>query len=505
MYSEAFLRERSWTGTLPSELLIHQSLRIDSLLSSWALSQPGRPAILFEGSVITYGELDAMVNRAANGLIAHGVKVSDIVAVEADNSPEVVALLYGLTRAGATLLPLNPRNTPSEKDFQVADARAKMRIGTSGTPIEQIFKQGSEDPVEINFDENLFFHVRFTGGTTGVPRCVAHTHRAIALGHERVARELRYSNKDVALVVAPLAHVSFHLAATMLAAGGAIALHRKFDGKNLWEACDRDGVTHAMFVPTMLGMALDIPEPPRTLKQIVVTSAPFPESMKVRAKERLPNVEIYEIYAASDMAYVSILRPTDPPEKLGSIGRPAFGVKVRVINERGKVCEPKEIGQIYSISQHHTFGYVGSVEKKVDQILPGGWLTVGDLGYFDEDGYLYIVDRRDDLIISGGFNVYPAEVENVLLQHPQVSEAAVVGLKDEKWGQVVVAAVKCQSDLSPADLDKHCRVYLSDYKVPKRYEFVDALPLTPALKVMRRAVRADLEAKAPQEKNGVAA
>ena len=235
MYSEAFLRERSWTGTLPSELLIHQSLRIDSLLSSWALSQPGRPAILFEGSVITYGELDAMVNRAANGLIAHGVKVSDIVAVEADNSPEVVALLYGLTRAGATLLPLNPRNTPSEKDFQVADARAKMRIGTSGTPIEQIFKQGSEDPVEINFDENLFFHVRFTGGTTGVPRCVAHTHRAIALGHERVARELRYSNKDVALVVAPLAHVSFHLAATMLAAGGAIALHRKFDGKNLWE------------------------------------------------------------------------------------------------------------------------------------------------------------------------------------------------------------------------------------------------------------------------------
>ncbi|CAM2175501.1 class I adenylate-forming enzyme family protein [Burkholderia orbicola] len=495
MYSDEFLRERSWTGTLPSELLIHQALRIDSLLSSWAWSQPERCAILFEGSVITYGALDAMVNRAASGLIAHGVNVGDIVAVEADNSPQVVALLYGLVRAGATLLPLNPRNTPSEKDFQVADAGAKMRIGIGGLPIEQIFEQGSEDPVEINFDENLFFHVRFTGGTTGVPRCVAHTHRAIALGHERVARELRYSNKDVALVVAPLAHVSFHLAATMLAAGGAIALHRKFDGKNLWEACDRDGVTHAMLVPTMLGMALDIPKPPRTLRQIIVTSAPFPESMKVRARERLPNVEIYEIYSASDMAYVSILRPTDPPEKLGSIGRPAFGAKVRVISDEGKVCAPKEIGQIYSVSQHHTFGYVGSIKKKVDQTLPGGWLTVGDLGYFDEDGYLYIVDRRDDLIISGGFNVYPAEVENILLQHPQVSQVAVVGVKHEKWGQMVAAAVICEPGVSPVDLDKHCRTYLSDYKVPRHYEFVDTLPLTPALKIMRRVIRAELEEK----------
>lgn len=147
------------------------------------------------------------------------------------------------------------------------------------------------------------------------------------------------------------------------------------------------------------------------------------------------------------------------------------------------------------MSAHHTFGYVGSVEKKVNQSLPGGWLTVGDMGYFDEDGFLFIVDRRDDLIISGGYNVYPAEVENVLLEHEKVIQVAVVGVSDERWGQKVMAAVKAHPGVDAEELDQFCRKQISDYKVPRHYEFVDALPLTPALKIMRRAVRADLEAK----------
>lgn len=337
MFSEAFLRERSWTGKLPHEHSMFETLRIDTMLSSWALSQPDRPAIFFEGEVITYAELDAMINRAASGLLAHGVNIADIVAVEADNSPEVVALLYGLVRIGATTLPLNPRNSVSEKDFQVSDARALLRIGPGYVTVEEIMARGSEDPVEINFDENVFYHVRFTGGTTGVPRCVAATHRVIMINHERIAREMRYSNQDVALVVAPLPHVSFHIASATFMAGGAIALHRKFEGKNLWEACDRDGVTHAMLVPTMLGVALDLPDSPKTLKQILVTSAPFPPAMKIKARERLPNVEVYEIYGASDMAFVTCLRPTDPPEKYRSVGRPASGVRCpRARDRRGR-------------------------------------------------------------------------------------------------------------------------------------------------------------------------
>ncbi|MHC1561196.1 class I adenylate-forming enzyme family protein [Actinomycetospora sp. C-140] len=490
MLSGAELQKRAWDGRAPDSLPAWRALRADNLVRTWARSHPHQVAVHFEDRQITFQVLDEMINRAASGCAAVGLRVGDVVGVMAENSPEVLAVLYGLVRAGISALPLNPRHSEREVEFQVADAGAAMVIGPSGTAIEDVMARGVPEPFEIEFDENLFYHLRFTGGTTGTPKCVATTHRAIALLHERLARELGYSRNDVSLVVAPLAHVSFHLAAATLAAGGAISLHRRFDQNRLWEECDRAGVTHALMVPTMLAMALESDSRPHTLKQIVVTSAPFSPSLKARVREKLPSVEVYEMYGASDMGFVSLLVPGDPPEKFASVGRVSFGSEVRILDGEGRDCGPDVVGEIYSRSATHSFGYVGSVPMRADQAIDG-WLTVGDLGYFDEDGYLYVVDRREDLIITGGFNVYPAEVEDVILKHGGVDEVAVVGLTDDRWGRVVVAVLRGSANAD--DLDVLCREHLAHYKVPKRWVHVDALPKTAAMKISRRIIRDQLE------------
>jgi acyl-CoA synthetase (AMP-forming)/AMP-acid ligase II len=492
MLDNDFLLTRSWDGRAPGDLSAVRSLRADNLLRIGARSHPTKEAVRFEGRSLDYAELDTLVNRAASGLIALGAKLGDVVAVMADNSPEVLALMYGLVRAGLSTLPLNPRLAKPEIEFQLKDANAMFAVGPDGLSLDEVLSKGSDDDVQIEFDENLFYHVRFTGGTTGTPKCIAATHRAIALLQERIARELNYHRDDICLMVAPIAHVAFHLAAATLVAGGTISLHRTFDARTLWEQCDSEGLTTALLVPTMLAMALESPGTAHSLKKIFVTSSTLPPAVKVRLRERFPRLDVYESYGASDLGFVTLAVPGDPPEKFGSVGRAAFGAEVRVLDESGRECSTGEIGGIYSRSAIHSFGYLGSIPMKPNQAF-GDWVSVGDLGYRDADGYFYIVDRREDLIVSGGYNVYPSEVEDVLLSHEGVEEAAVVGISDPKWGKAVVAAVK--GTATAEQLNAHCRAHLADYKAPKHYEFLTELPKSPVMKIMRRQIREQIEAK----------
>jgi acyl-CoA synthetase (AMP-forming)/AMP-acid ligase II len=487
------LAYRAWDGRTANDLPSWRCLRTDNFLATSAARRPAKEAIRFEGRSMTYGELDALAHRSASGLIELGIRPGDVVGVMAENSAEVFGLLYGIVRAGAAVLPLNPKYTRDEVDHQVRQAGAKVLVAPGHVEMEDVFAKGGDEPVEIEFDENLFFHKRFTSGTTGKPKMIATTHRAIALMHEQTARELSYVETDVALVAAPVAHAAFHLAAATIASGGTILLHRTFDPKTVWEECDRHGVTTTFMAPTMFAISLDSPGTGETLRQFFVTSASFPPALKAKVRKRFPQADIYECYGSTEVGLATLLRPSDPSDKQGSVGLPGWGYQVRVLDPDGQDCPPGEVGEIYTRGPSMSFGYIGEVEMRDGQAVDG-WVSAGDLGSLDEDGYLYVADRRDDLIVSGGLNVYPAEVEDVLLRLEGVREVAVVGVPDETWGHVVVAAV-C-GDVAPEELDAHCRGVLARYKVPRRYEFVGELPKNLSGKILRRAIREDLAARA---------
>lgn len=485
------LSSRSWDGCAPDVIAPWRQLRTDRFLHVAAMRHPDKAAVRFGDRAVTYAELDALANRAANGLLALGARPGDVVGVVAENDLEVFGLLYGLARAGMAVLPMNPKYTAAEIQYQVDEAGAKMLVAPGHIDIAEVLAKGSDKEPDVDCSEDGFFAVRFTSGTTGKPKAIATTQRAIAYMHEVTARELMYSETDVALVMAPVAHAAFHVAAATLLCGGTVVLERTFDARAVWEICDRHQVTHTYMAPTMFALAIDSPGSGASIKAFLAMSSAFPLALKEKVWARFPGAGLYDCYGSTELGLATLLRPTDPFDKQRSVGLPAFGYEVRVLDLDGRDVPPGEIGEIYVRGPGMSFGYVGSQAMKPGQARDG-WVSAGDLGSLDEDGYLYVADRRDDLIVSGGLNVYPAEVEDVLLRADGVREAAVVGVPDDTWGHLVVAAV-CGNATTQA-LDTHCRELLARYKLPRRYVFLDALPRNYTGKVLRRVLREQLTA-----------
>ena len=319
-------------GTLPPwrRLLTHQFLNIT------ASRLPRKEAVRFEDRSITYEELDAFTNRAANGLLALGARPGDVVGLIAPNEPETLALIYGMNRAGISVLPLNPRNTADEIAFQVADAGAGLVIAPTGTTTADVLTRGGETWPDVEPDEDRFFHVRFSSGTTGRPKAIASTNRAVATMHLQVALELGYAQPDVALVNAPLAHASFHLAASHVAVGATIVLQRQFDSATVWLDCDQHQVTHAFMVPTMFAMSIDQPGSGASLQGFLVMSAVFPLALKQKVLARFPQAKLYESYGATELGMCTLLRPEDLTAKAATVGQPHFGYRIRVLDDDGR-------------------------------------------------------------------------------------------------------------------------------------------------------------------------
>jgi long-chain acyl-CoA synthetase len=485
------LSSRAWDLRAPDDPAPWRQGLPDRFLQLSAGRRPGKEAVRFAGRSITYAELDALANQTANGLLALGARPGDVIGVVAENDLDVFGLLYGIARAGMAVLPMNPKSTREDITAQMEETGAKLLVASGDLTVSDLAAKGHDGPPDVEGDESRFFHVRFTSGTTGRPKVIAATHRAIASLHESTARELRYCESDVALVSAPVAHAAFHIAASTILAGGTIVLEHDFDALHVWETCDRHQVTQAYLAPTMFALAMASPGSGASLKGLLALSAAFPLALKEKVWERFPNVEVFEAYGATELGLVTLLRPTDPASKQGSVGLPAFGFEVRVLDPEGRVVSPHEVGEVYVRGPAMSFGYVGTVPMRPDQARDG-WVSAGDMGFMDEDGYLYIADRRDDLVVSGGLNVYPAEVEAVLLRAEGVDAVAVLGIPDDTWGHVVVAAV--QGSATEEQLDAHCRAALARYKVPRRYVFLDELPRNENGKTLRRVLRDQLAA-----------
>ncbi len=502
-----------------------------------AASTPDRLALVApDGSRLTYAELQARADAVAWRLVSHGVRGGDRVGVLLPNGIPFAEVVHACMRLGAVLLPLNLRLTPGELAWQVRDAGARAvlcdasteaktaelhaiaadvaiaRIDDALMEVDDRADIGPADVASAEFtrtengpatgavlrdrtDPAAPLAIVYTSGTTGVPKGAVLSYSNFWWSAVGSALNLGVHADDRWLAPLPLFHVGGLSVLTRSAIYGTTAvLHDGFDAERVSAAIDDDGITLVSLVPTMLHRLLDArgdrPVPP-SLRCVLLGGGPAPRALLERCA-RL-GVPVSQTYGLTECcSQVSTLAPSDALRKLGSAGRPLYSNELRLAGADGADPTPGGGGEILVRGPVVSSGYWNRPDA-TERAFVDGWFRTGDFGMLDDEGYLYVLDRRDDLIVTGGENVYPAEVEGVLLAHPCVAEAAVIGVADAEWGQRVVAVVRLVEGADPSvvtELQSHCRASLAAYKVPREVRISDQpLPRTASGKVRRGALR----------------
>lgn len=488
-----------------------------TMLPDWlarrALTHARQPALLTNSLTWTFAELDARVSDAARRLAASGVAAGDRVALLAGNGPAFVVVAHALGRLGATLVPLNLRLSPAELAWLVRDVKATLLLhdavyaplatatarAVPGLRLVQLGPEGPEGPADARVQLrdrialDAVHSIIYTSGTTGRPKGAMLTYGNYWWSAVGSALHLGHHHDDRWLAPLPLFHVGGLAILLRSVIGGVpVVLHESFDAERVNRALDEEGITLVSVVATMLRRMLDARgerDYPQTLRRALLGGGPAPRPLlEACAARGLPVAQTYGLTEATSQ--VTTLLPEDALRKLGSAGLPLPVTEVRIVRD-DKLMAPGEVGEIIVRGPTVTPGYADRPDATA-RALRDGWLHTGDLGRLDDEGYLYVLDRRDDLIISGGENIYPAEVEAVLLAHPGVADAGVIGLPDPDWGQRPVALVRRAAGVmvTEAELLAHCAARLAAYKVPSAIRWVDALPRNAAGKLLRRALRA---------------
>ncbi len=501
----------------------------DISLGNWFTQRsrrtPNRRALTFEGKTATYGEMQDRFDRLAAALRRGGVCRGDRVAFIGFNQPAFFETMFAAARLGAIFVPLNFRLTGPELDYIINDAGVHTIVADSahrgviegirvrlpckqylsadadaeGWPSLDMYTSGVA-PLEAGepIGPGEVAVIMYTSGTTGRPKGAMLTHDNIWWNNSMALLTVDTYENDVTLVVAPLFHIG-GLNVTTLAAfqkGAEVVLHRGFDPARWIEDVAKYKVTTAFAVPAML---LAVSQNPvfesadfASLRMVMCGGAPVPEPLLHLYGER--GVPVNQGYGLTETApMVTFLTSEWSTKKLGSAGKAGFFIDVALVDAEGKfVTTPGARGEVVCRGPNIMKGYWNKPEATAAAIDAAGWFHTGDVGYLDEDGFLYICDRVKDMIISGGENVYPAEVEAVLYAHPAIAEVAVVGQPDEKWGEAVfaIAALKPGSSLTLEELRAWGTERLARYKLPSRFETIEALPRNPAGKVLKFELRA---------------
>lgn len=468
-------------------------MRSSCPLSAAARRAPHRIALRSEGRTWTYEELDRAAARLLRVLRQRGVGERCRVAIVSQNRWELIPLFFALGRAGAVAVLLNARLTAAEREPQLETAKVTLRLEAEA--LERILSEAEAAEPEVQStpqDDAAVRVLLFTSGTTGRSKAAALTWGNLVAAAEASAENIGGAPTDAWLLCLPMFHIGgLSLVVRCALYGCAVVLHPRFEPAQVSRSFDEDAVTHASLVTVQLQRLLetrgDRPFDPR-LRAILVGGGPVPFDLLQRARALgAPVLQTYGLTEAC--AQVTTERPGEADG--ATAGTPLPGNEVRIVSAQGEVLPAGEVGEIEVRGPSVFAGYFGD-ESQTHQTLWKGWLRTGDLGALDDRGRLRVSSRRTDLIISGGENVYPAELEAVLLAAPGVREAAVIGVEDPRWGQVPVAVIA--GDAPEAALRAHCEARLARFKQPKRFQFVPELPRNATGKVDRVRLRALVQA-----------
>jgi long-chain acyl-CoA synthetase len=494
-----------------------------SLMTRHAAEAPKRPAVKLDDAVVSYGALDEASARLAGLLAAHGVQVGDRVGLILPNVPYFPITLLGILRLGAVAVPMNPLLKDREVAYHLSDSGARLvfawhqfaaaaREGAEAAGADCILVApgefegllGGADSarVLVERDAEDTAVIIYTSGTTGTPKGAELTHRNL-LDSADVAFDLVDSGPEsVAFGALPLFHV-FGMNSglnAIMRAGGSMTLLPRFEPGKALEIIQRDRVDIFLGVPTMYAAMLHHPErdayDTSTLSLCVSGGAAMPVEV-LRGFEAAFGCKVLEGYGLSETCAMATFNRPDRERKAGSIGTPVAGVQIRLVDEQDRDVPEGEVGELVIRSPHVMKDYFGRPEATAE-VMRGGWFHTGDMATVDEDGYYYIVDRKKDLIIRGGYNVYPREIEEVLYEHPAVLEAAVIGVPHEALGEEVAAvvALKPGVDAGEDDLRAYVKERVAAYKYPRQVFVVDDLPKGPTGKILKRDIALPRQAPA---------
>jgi long-chain acyl-CoA synthetase len=481
-----------------------------------AARQPERPALRLGPHPTSYAELDERSARTAALLRAEGVRPGDRVALMLPNVPEFVVLYYGALRAGAIVVPLNPLLKERETAYHLTDSGAVLLFewhqapgeGSQGAATAGVRRlavepssfaallAGHEPLTEVarTADDDVAV-LLYTSGTTGKPKGAALTHGG--LRHNTETNQVhvqRMTPDDVVIGCLPLFHVFGQICTMSVAvrSGASLTLIPRFDPQTVLDAIVRDRATVFGGVPTMYAALLQHPTDAdvSTLRMCVSGGASLPVEV-LHGFERRFGCAVLEGFGMSETSPVVTFNHLDRPRKAGSIGTPIRDVEVRLLDDKGQDVGPGEIGELAVRGPNLMKGYWNRPEETAVAV-PDGWLRTGDLARQDEDGYLYIVDRKKDMIIRGGYNVYPREIEEVLHEHPAVALAAVVGVPHQELGEEIAAAVVLRpgARATAEELRQYVKDRVAAYKYPRTVWLRDTLPMGPSGKILKREISA---------------
>jgi acyl-CoA synthetase (AMP-forming)/AMP-acid ligase II len=468
---------------------------------------------------VTFAELEQRANRFAAAMTATGLQPGDRVALLVGNRLEWFDATWGLLKAGLVRTYINPRHSAPEISHQIADSQSKVLVVSddhlplikdadlatvgdvleTGPGYEELLARHDASFRTADVADGHPAEIRYTSGTTGVPKGAVHTHGSWMGLLRGTLPHFALRDDDVLLHVGPMSHASGGNCYHFVAVGGQQVIHRGFDPLDVVEAIPRYGITSLLLVPTMIYMLLDLVDEhgidATSIRTILYGAAPMAPARLERCLQILGPV-FMQSYGMSEvlggMTFLSKEEHILGDERLASCGRPSMVGEVMVADDLGQELPPGEVGEIVMRGPTMMTGYWGRPEATAESLTPQGWFRSNDMARMDERGYIYIVDRKADMIVSGGFNIYPVEVEHVLMAHPAVQEVAVVAVPDDMWGEAVRAVVRLRSSehADSDDLSRWAHERLAGYKVPKSFEFVtDELPKNPSGKLQRRLIR----------------
>jgi acyl-CoA synthetase (AMP-forming)/AMP-acid ligase II len=509
------------------------------LLTMYATADPDKPGVIEDGTVLTYGEFEARANQVAAALQDLGIKAGTKLVWCAQNSTEVVVLINAARKTGAIAVPLNYRLSTDEAAYvidnsdatvvlfdieqtsQLADAVercpkvtqwAAFHCDESETPswashLPTLADSKPTTEVEpLEGTDDAGGTMIYTSGTTGKPKGALRKGRAdAAASGGALVQLIGYEPGDVYLTTGPLYHSGpLGFMGIVQLMGGTIIVQRHFDAEEWLRLIQEHKVTTTFSAPTPLRRVVDLPEEVRSkydyssMKRFVANAAPWPFELKRKYVERLGEGSLFEVYGSTELGVNTVLEPQDQMRKPGSCGKAAPMVEVALFDEEGKRVEtPMEPGELF-VRSAGAFDTYYKAEEKYEENKRGDWITVGDIAYFDDEGFFYICDRKNDMIISGGMNIYPAEIEAVLVAHEAIADAAVFGVPSDEWGESVHATVTLYEGASATDdeIQQFARDHLASYKIPRSIDRMAEIPRSASGKILKKELRAPFWADA---------